>query len=379
MKTQVVVTGAAGFIGRNLLAKLRLDDRIEVHSCTRETPPEAVAVMLRTAEVVYHLAGVNRPEDPEEFRKGNAGFTEELIRVFREVGSAPRFIYASSIQVHRDNLYGRSKLAAEEALARFASEGGVSLAIFRLQNVFGKWCRPNYNSAVATFCHNIANGLPIVVSDPARELDLIYIDDVVDALLKAGGGTPPTDAGFLITEKIPSTKITLGELVARITSFEEMRDTLLLPDFSQRFNKQLYATYLSYVDSRRWAYGLRQRSDQRGDLAEFIKSAWFGQIFVSRTRPGVTRGDHYHHTKTEKFFVIAGEGLVRLRPIDGDVVIEFSVRGEDYRVIDIPPGYTHSITNVGSTDMITIFWASEVFDPERPDTIHLPVDRPEGR
>lgn len=378
MKTNVVVTGAGGFIGRNLVARLRLDEGYEVHTCTRETPPAALAAMLEQADVVYHLAGVNRPQDPAEFVTGNVGFTQELINRIRDVGTTPRVIFASSIQVHRDNPYGRSKLAAEDALSRFATEGGISLAVFRLQNVFGKWCRPDYNSVVATFCHNIAHDRPIAISDPNRQLDLVYVDDVVDALLEAGRGTAPLDGDFLSTDLIPSTRVTLGELAARITRFRDMRETLLVPDFSQRFNQQLYGTYLSYVDSQEWGYGLERRCDDRGELAEFIKSPCFGQVFVSRTRPGVTRGNHYHHTKTEKFFVIAGEGLVRFRAIDGDAVTEFLVKGEDYRVIDIPPGYTHSIVNVGSDDMITIFWASEIFDPERPDTVYLPVDMPAG-
>jgi UDP-2-acetamido-2,6-beta-L-arabino-hexul-4-ose reductase len=237
--------------------------------------------------------------------------------------------------------------------------------------LFGKWCRPNYNSVTATFCHNIAKDLPIAVSDPAREVELSYVDDVATAFLaEIDGRQARSEAGA----EIPRYHIQLGDLAGRLQAFHEMRTTLTLPDFADWFNRALYATYLSYVPPVARGHNLEIKSDARGSLAEFIKEKHFGQIFVSRTKPGVTRGNHYHHTKTEKFFVVEGEGLIRMRAIEGGPVEAYSVTGSAYRVIDIPPGFTHSISNVGTEEMVTLFWSSEIFDPNRPDTYYLPVD-----
>ena len=257
------------------------------------------------------------------------------------------------------------------ALKQFALETGAHIRVYRLKNLFGKWCRPNYNSVTATFCHNIANDLPITISDPAREVELSYVDDVVAAFLAEIDGKQDGDEAGA---DVPSYCIQLGDLAGRIQAFHEMRTTLLAPDFSQWFNRALYATYLSYVPSAARQHNLEIKSDPRGSLAEFIKETHFGQIFVSRTNPGVTRGNHYHHTKTEKFFVVEGDGLVRMRAIEGGPVEEYLVRGSEYKVIDIPPGFTHSITNVGTSEMVTLFWASELFDPNHLDTCYLPVD-----
>ena len=373
MKKTVLITGADGFIGRNLTVRLAARDDLVLLRCTRETTGAELATMAAAADVVFHLAGVNRPQTIEEFEIGNIGLTRDLIDHLREARRTPVIVFSSSIQVRQANPYGQTKRAAEEALREFADETGARIVILRLRNVFGKWCRPDYNSVVATFCHNIAREQPITITDPAREIELVYIDDVVDSLLSAGfGGAAPGD-DHLAADTMPTTRIRLGDLADRIRAFSSMQQTLLIPNFSQRFDQQLYATYLSYVDPQGWVYSLQRRSDDRGDLAEWVKSTAFGQIFVSRTHPGITRGNHYHHTKTEKFFVISGVGLVQFRHVERDEVIEFTVRGEEYRVIDIPPGYTHSITNVGDGEMITLFWASEIFDPARPDTSYLPV------
>lgn len=358
-----LVTGARGFIGRNLVAHLQASQGCAVTPFDVANSADDLRAALETADIVYHLAGVNRPRIAEEFEIGNAGLTRQICRILRELGRTPVIVMSSSLQASLENPYGVSKRHAEDVLREFAAQTGAAVRIYRLTNVFGKWCRPNYNSVVATFCHNIANDLPIQINDPTHQLDLVYVDDVVTALI----------AG---TADIPSFKLTLGDLAGRIQSFHDMRATLLTPDFAVRFNQQLYATYLSYLPDEARRQQLRTRSDQRGVLAEFLKSKSFGQIFVSRTRPGVTRGNHYHHTKTEKFFVVEGEGVIRMRHIESPAVVEYRVRGDALQVIDVPPGYTHSIENVGTGEMVTLFWASEIFDPDQPDTYFLPVLAP---
>jgi UDP-2-acetamido-2,6-beta-L-arabino-hexul-4-ose reductase len=368
----VLVTGASGFIGRNLIAHLRARTDCAVTLIDVDNSPGDLRAGLETADIVYHLAGVNRPQVTEEFESGNAGLTREICQILRDFGRAPVIVMSSSVQAELENPYGVSKRHAENALREFAAQSGVRVCIYRLKNVFGKWCRPNYNSVVATFCHNIAHDLPIQISDPSRELELVCVDDVAKAFLdeltiQAGPGG---------SRDIPSFHLTLGDLAGRIQSFHDMHTNLLTPDFTVRFNQQLYAMYLSYLPDDARCYQLEIQSDPRGCLAEFAKSKHFGQIFVSRTKPGVTRGNHYHHTKSEKFFVVEGEGVIRMRHIEGQEVVKYRVRGEALQVIDIPPGYTHSIENIGAGDMVTLFWASEIFDPDRPDTYFLPVLAP---
>ena len=368
---KILITGGRGFLGRNLA-----DHLLERKDCVttilgREDSAEDLRNWLLEADVVFHLAGVNRPQNPADFERGNAGLTEQLCQFLRKSRRTPKIVFSSSIQAELDNLYGASKAKAEEALQTFAAETGACVRIYRLKNLFGKWCRPNYNSVTATFCHNIAKDLPISVSDPAREVEMSYVDDVVSAFLAEIDGQ---QAGGEAGAEIPSYRIQLGDLAGRIQAFHEMRTTLTLPDFSDWFNRALYATYLSYVAPVARGYNLEIKSDARGSLAEFIKEKHFGQIFVSRTKPGVTRGNHYHHTKTEKFFVVEGDGLIRMRSVEGGPVEAYSVTGSAYRVIDIPPGFTHSIANVGTKEMVTLFWSSAMFDPNRPDTYYLPVD-----
>lgn len=366
----VLVTGAKGFMGRNLLAHLCARPECNVRSFDVENCAAELREWLTTADVVFHLAGVNRPQDPEEYETGNAGFTETLCDVLQQLARTPKIVMASSIQAELVNPYGLSKRHAEQRLEAYAKQTGAEVRIYRLKNVFGKWSRPNYNSVVATFCHNVANDLPISVFDPACVVDLVYIDDVVDALISELGTQPvPGVQGA----GMPSYQISLSELAGRIQTFHDVRSSLLTPDFACRFNQALYATYLSYVPEDHRTQHLRINSDNRGALSEFIKSPHFGQIFVSRTRPGITRGNHYHHTKTEKFLVVEGEGIVRMRQIEEHEVREYHVRGTDFQVVDIPPGFTHSIQNTGAGEMVTLFWASEIFDPDRPDTYYLEV------
>lgn len=368
----VLVTGAKGFVGRNLIAHLMRREDVRIFPYDLENNETELRNWLRQADVVFHLAGVNRPQSVDEYETGNAGFTGRICEILRQEGRNPKMVLSSSIQAELENPYGVSKRRAEEILKEFSRTTGAAVSIYRLKNVFGKWCRPNYNSVTATFCHNIAHDLPLSISDPGREVELVYIDDVVARFVEELRNTRGPADGFA-PDTIPSTRITLGDLAGRIQAFHEIKSNLAIPEFADRFNRCLYATYLSYGEPEVWEYGLRVKADSRGSLAEFLKSRHFGQVFVSRTHPGITRGNHYHHTKTEKFLVLAGSASIRLRPIEREDVTEYLVRGEDYRVLDIPPGHTHSITNVGDGEMITLFWASEVFDPDHPDTYYLEV------
>lgn len=369
--TRILITGGRGFLGRNLAAHLLNRQECRVKLFDREDTAEDLKRWLFDADVIFHLAGVNRPQNPIEFETGNAGLTAQLCQILKDNRRSPKIVFSSSIQAASDSPYGVSKAKAEGELRQFAAETGSCVRIYRLTNLFGKWCRPNYNSVTATFCHNIANGLPIAISDPAREVDLSYVDDAVAAFLtEIDGRHDQVEAGA----EIPYYRIRLDDLAGRIQAFHEIRATLTLPDFAGWFNRALYATYLSYVPEAERNYCLDIKSDARGSLAEFVKQKHFGQVFVSRTNPGVTRGNHYHHTKTEKFFVVEGDGLIRMRAVEGGPVDEYRVSGSAFRVIDIPPGFTHSITNVGTREMVTLFWSSELFDPDRPDTYYLPVD-----
>jgi UDP-2-acetamido-2,6-beta-L-arabino-hexul-4-ose reductase len=371
---KVLVTGSSGFVGKNLCVELRQRKDVELITYDLGDSAKTLRRGLAEADLVFHLAGVNRPEKVEEFQTGNVGFLTEVLQGLAASGRKAKVVLTSSIQAERDNPYGKSKLGAEAELRRYCEGTGAEGIVHRLKNLFGKWCRPNYNSVVATFCNAIANGLPFQVSDPGNAVDLTYVDDVVRALLAELDR--PRQGGLRFAEPLPSTRTTLGELVTLLGSFRSHRGNLVLPDYSNPFVRALYATYLSYLKPEEYGYGLDIKADNRGSLAEFIKSPHFGQIFVSRTKPGVTRGNHFHHTKTEKFMVVQGEGTIRLRQIHGDHVVEFRCRGEEYRVVDIPPGYTHSIENVGAGEMVTLFWSSEQFDPANPDTIFDPVLRP---
>jgi len=386
----VFITGSKGFIGSNLVAYLNRHDDVEVIGFDIQNTDQDLWEGLAAADFVFHLAGVNRPESVGEFETSNVGLTEKVCQYLLDLGRVTPILLSSSIQVERDNPYGRSKLHAEKVIQQYVEQSGARGIIYRMKNVFGKWCRPNYNSVVATFCHNIARDLPITISDPHHEIEFIYIDDVVEHY---EGELAADDPGGVIYREVePSYKVTLGELADLIRSFRSIRDTLHLPDLADPFVRKLYGTYLSYLEREDFAYALEQKCDPRGCLAEFVKSESAGQIFVSRTEPGITRGNHYHHTKTEKFLVLQGEALIRFRDIRGQKktedggqrteirdqrsegrgqraeVIEYRVSGDEFRVVDIPPGYTHTITNIGEGMLVTLFWASEIFDQDHPDT-----------
>lgn len=381
----VLITGANGFVGKNLTQRLYAlrdgRDRTrpalqigEVLLCTRETAPETLAAYCRSADFVVHLAGVNRPQDPEEFTVGNTDLTRTLLAQLRQSGSRCPVLLASSIQAsltgrYAGSPYGQSKRAAEALLRAYSEQTGAQGLIYRFPNLFGKWCRPNYNSVVATFCHNIARDMPITVSDPGTELELVYIDDLVDELLDAMEGHPHrADAGYF---HVPvSHRVTLGEIVRLLRSFHDQPQTLLLPQIPDgSFAKKLYSTYLSYLPAEKIAFPLKMNVDARGSFTELLKTDACGQISVNITKPGVTKGQHWHNSKWELFIVVAGRGLIRERRIGSDEVIEFAVSGERIEAVHMLPGCTHSIINLSDTeDLVTVMWANERFDPERPDT-----------
>ncbi len=378
----ILITGAKGFIGKNLIAQLnnikegkakeeRIPADLIVFAYDVDSNLESLDEYCREADFVFHLAGVNRPKEQSEFMEGNFGFTSVLLDTLRKYDNKCPVMLASSIQAELDNPYGVSKKAGEELLFRYAEETGARVYVYRFPNVFGKWCRPNYNSAVATFCYNIAHDLPIQVNDRNVMMTLVYIDDVVDELISALAGNHIQEGKYC---KVPvEYKISLGEIVELIYSFRESRRNLQVPDMEDAFTKKLYATYLSYLPENNFSYPLKMNVDQRGSFTEFLKSPDRGQVSVNISKPGITKGNHWHHTKNEKFLVVHGKGVIRFRKIDEEKVYEYYVSGDKLEVVDIPVGYTHNIENLGDTDMVTIMWANEPFDPDKPDTYFLPV------
>lgn len=368
--TTVLITGANGFIGKNLIATL--DNEVEILRYDTENTLEELREYAQKADFVFHLAGVNRPIDITEFERGNKEFTELLLESLKEKPRVVPVLMTSSIQADIDNPYGKSKKSAEGAVLEYGKETGAAVYIYRLPNVFGKWCKPNYNSVIATWCYNISRALPIQLNNPATELNLVYIDDVIQELINALSGRESRDVnGFCFVQR--TFKATLKQIADTLNAFKESRVSLVLPSFARDFERFLYATYLSYLPENGFGYELEMKHDNRGWLAEFIKSEGMGQIFLSRTKPGVTRGNHWHHTKVEKFLVIEGEAVIKFRQIHGNEVIDYRVTGEKLKVLDIPTGFTHSITNVGESDVITLFWADEMFNSEKPDTYNQEV------
>ncbi|HZG73357.1 MAG TPA: capsular polysaccharide biosynthesis protein CapF [Chondromyces sp.] len=368
---KILVTGAKGFIGRNLVAELRNRNYEDIFEYSRDTNPALFDEYCKKADFVFHLAGVNRPKDQSEFMDGNYGFTSTLLEMLKKHQNTCPVMISSSIQAGLDNPYGTSKKAGEDLLFKYGKETGAKVLVYRFPNVFGKWCKPNYNSAIATFCHNIAHGLPITVNDPSVKMKLVYIDDVVEELINALSNNENTVGDFCEVPVVHS--ITLGEIVDLIYSFKNSRKERSIPDMSNVFTKKLYSTYLSYLPEDQFSYDLKMNVDQRGSFTEFIKTRDRGQVSVNISKPGITKGNHWHHTKNEKFLVVSGKGVIRFRKIDSDEIIEYFVSGDKLEVVDIPTGYTHNIENLGDTDMVTIMWANELFDPEKPDTYYLEV------
>ncbi len=386
-ESPILITGAGGFVGKNLVAELTARGYTSLLCFEKDDTPETLADYCRRAAFVVHLAGINRPKDPSEFYAGNAGLTDVLLSDLETAGNACPVLVTSSIQAALDNDYGKSKKQAEDAIFAHGSRTGAPVYVFRMEGVFGKWCRPNYNSVVATFCHNIAHGLPIQVRDPGYELPLVYIDDVVACILDAmeRGEAVQDEEG--ICRIHPVHRTTLGTLAEAIQNFARARGgdaaralgtdglpTLAVPELAAgSFEKKLYSTYLSYLPADEFAYDLNMHCDARGSFTEFLRTPERGQVSVNISRPGIVKGNHWHHTKNEKFLVVKGEGVIRFRQIFSDEVIEYHVSGEKLQVVDIPCGYTHNIENVGEGDMVTVMWANEAFDPEHPDTCAMQV------
>jgi UDP-2-acetamido-2,6-beta-L-arabino-hexul-4-ose reductase len=369
MKT-VLVTGSRGFIGKNLMEGLLRTKNIAVKTFDRGEPTGKLENVLQEADVIYHLAGVNRPKDEREFAEVNAGLTGEMIAILERHRKMPLVVFASSTQADLNNPYGKSKKKAEEALVAFGRKTGARVRIYRFHGVFGKWSRPDYNTVVATFCHNIAHGLDITISDRHKELTLVYIDDVVNEFL----GLLIKDHDDDIYHTVGKTyTVTLGELADKIYELKSTRESLIVPDLSEEFTRCLHATYLSFLDEKNFSYPLDVKIDARGSLFELIKSKHFGQIFMSKTHKGILRGNHYHNSKVEKFCVIQGKAVIRFRHFFSKEVISYPVSDEKIEVVDIPPGYTHSIENLTDGEMIVLFWANQIFDPAKPDTNFLEV------
>jgi UDP-2-acetamido-2,6-beta-L-arabino-hexul-4-ose reductase len=374
MAKKVLITGASGFIGRNLSAELgRQPELYQPMLADVDTPPQRLSEYLECCECVVHLAGVNRPQNESEFQQGNTDFTRLVLERLVALGNAVPVIMTSSIQAALDNPYGQSKRLAEEVVLAYGRQNQIPVYVFRLPNVFGKWCRPNYNSAVATFCHNIANGLPITVNDPEHDMTLVYIDDVLDLIKAALAGEMVPDASGYCA--VPVTHhVKLGAIAEKLHAFHAVKSTNVLPSLGDALDKKLYSTYLSYLPVDAFSYQPTRHADARGLFAEFFKTDGFGQFSVSTTKPGVTRGNHWHHTKVEKFLVVAGSATIRFRRVDDDAVLVYRVTGDCPQVVDIPPGYTHSIQNTSTSEtLVTVIWANETFDPDRPDTYYLEV------
>lgn len=398
---KILVTGAAGFIGKNLIAELKNKGYEDIFEFDKDTDNSLLEGYAKECDMVFHLAGVNRPKDTSEFMEGNFGFTSTLLELLEKNGNKAPVLITSSIQATLDNPYGQSKKAGEELLLEYSNRTGAPVYVYRLPNVFGKWCRPNYNSAVATFCNNIASGLPIQVNDPTVTMRLVYIDDVVAEFIKAMETQPtaliegkvygsraenredvvavrdikalcPDDANLY--KGVPVVhEISLGGIVKLIESFRDSRKELKIPDMSDALTSKLYSTYLSYLPTDSFSYELKMNTDDRGSFTEFIRNADRGQVSVNISHPGITKGQHWHHSKNEKFLVVKGTGVIRFRKIDSQEIIEYPVSGEKLEVVDIPTGYTHSIVNTGDEDMVTVMWANEPFNPDKPDTYFLPV------
>lgn len=364
---KILVTGYKGFIGKNICLRLK-ENNFEVIGIEFDSTKEELIDGINNADFIIHLAGINRPLTIEEFYDGNTNFTKQLIDYVKASNKNIPIIFASSSQASLDNDYGKSKKMAEDYLF----DSGLPVYVYRLNNVFGKWCRPNYNSALATFCYDIIRDLPITIRDPNYVVRYNYIDDICNEFLRIINLSSKKGEKEILYVS-PTHECSLGRLAELITYFKQSRKSLSTPYMGDEFEKKLYATFLSYLPEEDFAYSLDMKCDHRGSFTEFLKTPVYGQVSVNIAHPGITKGNHYHHTKNEKFLTVSGKCLIKFRKVGDDKVIEYLVSGDKLEVVDIPVGYTHSITNVGDTDSVTIMWANETFDPNNPDTYYLEV------
>ncbi len=398
---KILITGAKGFVGKNLTEALKniRDGKDRTHPSLKvdelylydiDTDPELLDDYCEKADFVFNLAGVNRPQDPEEFMQGNFGFASTLLNTLKKYNNKCPVMISSSIQAtcigRYDSDYGRSKKAGEELVFSYGEETGAKVLVYRFPNLFGKWCRPNYNSAVATFCNNIANDLPITVNDPSVQLELLYIDDLVDEMIAAlegrehrcefeGINTVLCDNGKYCAAPVTH-KVTLGEIVELLSSFKDQTSTLVMPEIPYNsFAKKLYSTYLSYLPKEKVSFPLKMNEDARGSFTELLKTEKCGQFSVNISKPGITKGQHWHNTKWEFFIVVSGKGLIQMRKIGTDEVLNFEVSGEKIEAVHMLPGYTHNIINLSETEnLVTVMWANEQFDANHPDTFFEVVE-----
>ncbi len=382
---KILITGAKGFIGKNLVSQLRnigegkannykiSGKELTIFEYDVDSDIQELDTYCKEADFVFHLAGVNRPKDSSEFMLGNYGFTSQLLNALKRHENRCPVMLSSSIQATLDNPYGESKRAGEQLMFDYAKETGAKVLVYRFPNVFGKWCRPNYNSVIATFCNNIANDLPIQINDASVKLNLVYIDDVVEELIAALSGDEHYEDNFCSIKPIYT--ITLGEIVDLLSSFKNMQQDLDIPNVKDGFSKKLYSTYLSYLSPEKFRYPLRMNVDNRGSFTEIIRSSISGQFSVNISKPGITKGEHWHQSKNEKFVVVSGKGLIQMRKIESDEIFNFYVSGEKIEVVEMVPGYTHNIINLSDTeDLITFMWCNECFDANRPDTFFEKVN-----
>ncbi len=370
---KILITGSNGFVGKNLIATLNnaqpssaILSHPQLYLFDIDTDVKLLDTFTKDCDFVFHLAGVNRPQTEEEFMQGNFGFTSVLLENLKKHNNKAPILITSSTQAALNNSYGISKKAGEDLMFSYAKQTGAKVLVYRLTNIFGKWCKPNYNSAVATFCNNIANDLPIKVNDPNVALNLVYIDDVINEFINALQGLENKKDEYCFVPTVHNVK--LGEIVELLNSFKQSKINLSVPNMSDEFTKKLYATYISYLPTNQFSYPLKMNIDNRGSFTEFIKTPERGQVSVNISKPNITKGNHWHHTKNEKFLVVSGNGVIRFRNINSDEIFEYFVSGDKLEVVDIPTGYTHNIENLGQTDMVTIMWANEAFNPEKPDT-----------
>ncbi|WP_298623555.1 capsular polysaccharide biosynthesis protein CapF [uncultured Legionella sp.] len=363
---KILITGAEGFIGRNLKAKLMERKDIDIVTFTRANESFELFEMVKEVDFVFHFAGVNRPQELEDFNTVNRDLTQALCEAIKVSNKKIPVLFSSSTQAVLSNPYGISKKSAEEVLSHFAKENNSAVYIYQLPNVFGKWTKPNYNSAVATFCHNIARDLPVQINNPSAEINLVYIDDVVADFINKLDGNEFHNAQFC--QVSPIYKTTVGELVSQITAFHDTRTNLITEDVGTGFTRALYSTYVSYLPKERFSYELTKHSDPRGTFVEMLKTKNAGQFSYFTAHPGITRGGHYHHSKTEKFLVITGAACFRFRHIATQEYYEIITNGDKPEIVETVPGWTHDITNIGDTEMIVMLWANEIFDRDHPDT-----------